>query len=212
MTVLLERARFLHVPKTGGTWVREALLAGCANAQPVDIDGSTPARWFETPGEDLFTFAFVRHPLAWWSSFWRFHKGPARRYVVSHAVCQRCWSEDFDKFIANVVREMPGHYGNLIETYVGPPGSTLDFAGRQEHLVDDLLFALEIAGEAHDPAKIRAVAAANVGDPSLSGDCSRAHRAALLASEAPMMKRFGYDADGEDPACVAHWRARLERA
>lgn len=209
MTVILERARFLHVPKTGGTWVRQALAAGCPAAQTFYLDGSGHTRWFETPGADKFTFAFVRHPLAWWRSFWRFHQGPARRYVVSHRICRECWSDDFDEFVANVVRTSPGDYGRLIEFYLGPVGACVDFVGRQERLLDDLLRALAMAGEPHDAECIRAVAMANVSDAGRPAEYGPATRAAMLAAEAPMMRRFGYDGDAEDPA--VHGRGRAVR-
>ena len=201
MTVLGERIRYLHVPKTGGTWTRTALLAGCPRAVPFVLENSTHARWFEVPRRE-FTLGFVWDPLSWWRSFWRFHKGPARRYVVSEQVCRECWSEDFDEFLRNVVARLPGHYGAVIDNYLGPiDAHACDMIGRQERLVDDLLVALERAGEPHDAAAIRAVPRTNVADPGIAAECTPATRDALLAAEAAMMRRFGYDGrPAADPA------------
>ncbi|MCC7396193.1 MAG: hypothetical protein IT455_03920 [Planctomycetes bacterium] len=45
--MLLQRSRFLHLPKTGGTWVRHALQAGCPGARWCLLDGSDHLRWWE---------------------------------------------------------------------------------------------------------------------------------------------------------------------
>ncbi len=74
--------RFLHTPKTGGSWAYAAMLAAGIRlqhpAQPANL--SPRARHYADAGhpglaeiegpDGLFTFAFVRHPLAWWRSFW----------------------------------------------------------------------------------------------------------------------------------------------
>ncbi|MBL8734272.1 MAG: hypothetical protein JNN13_17990 [Planctomycetes bacterium] len=206
--MMLQRSRFLHLPKTGGTWVRHALQAGCPGARWCLLDGSDHLRWWEAPGRGLFTVAFVRHPLTWWQSFWRFHRGPARRYVVSQRVCQHCWSDDFVQFVGNVTQRFPGEYGLLLDNFLGPAGAAVDFLGRQEHLVDDLLLALRLADEPHDEAAIRAVSAANVSAPETVATYTAAGRKAVLGSEQYVLQRCGYDGRvAQDQAMAQHWLA-----
>lgn len=206
--MLLQRSRFLHLPKTGGTWVRHALQAGCPGARWCLLDGSDHLRWWEAPGRGLFTVAFVRHPLSWWQSFWRYHRGPARGYVVSQRVCQHCWSDDFPDFIHKVTQRFPGEYGLLLDNFLGQAGVAVDFLGRQEHLVDDLLLALRLAGEPHDAAAIRAVAAANVSAAATVAVYTPAARAAVLRGERYVLRRCGYDGEpAADQAMAQHWLA-----
>ena len=68
-------ALFVHIPKTGGVWVEEALPAcGIATACPLTTGGVS---WRHPLPADIrgsfdFTFTFVRHPISWYESWWRF--------------------------------------------------------------------------------------------------------------------------------------------
>lgn len=208
MTLILSHCRFLHVPKTGGTWVTGALQAGCIVLEDFRVRGSDHVPAWRSPHPERFTLAFVRHPLPWWRSFWRFHKGPARRYIVDHEICATCWAEDYATFVERLLTRFPGHYGRLVERVLGPIGDRVDFVGRHEHLLDDLLLALRLAGQPHNADAIRAVPAANVSAPlpaALPADLE----SALLAAEQPLVRRFGYDGLAPaDPAAARAWADR----
>jgi len=75
MAIQISKAIFLHIPKTGGTWIRHYF-------QETNLDHKRPE--FKEKGahihgeavrelighsEDLF-FCFVRHPLTWLRSYW----------------------------------------------------------------------------------------------------------------------------------------------
>ena len=67
-TLITPRTRFLHIPKTGGTWVTLALQVAGVPCQIVWTrlgPGSRGHATLEqtTAYSDRFTFAFVRHPL-----------------------------------------------------------------------------------------------------------------------------------------------------
>ena len=84
MTVLLPNSAFLHIPRTGGTWVRE-VLAG-ANLIKDEIVSQTPEEstegsvrsWHNVPSSNAdflareHVFCFVRHPLTWYQSYWAY--------------------------------------------------------------------------------------------------------------------------------------------
>jgi hypothetical protein len=192
VALLLPKSRILHVPKTGGTWLRQAVLAAVPGAQEFRIGGSTHATLAQVPCPERFTIAFVRHPLTWWLSFWRFHMGPARPYVVDHEICSTCWSDDFVAFLWNVVRRFPGEcYRNAL-AFVGPPEREIEFIGRQENLVEDLIAALRQAGEEFDERLLRSVPPANVSDRGVTGRYTPELARAVLAAEAEHLQRFGY--------------------
>ena len=77
-----DRFLFIHVPKTGGMWVTEALQE--AGVEVEEEIGATPEHPLlsELERRGRFTFAFVREPLSWYASIWKFrnyfhlHKGP----------------------------------------------------------------------------------------------------------------------------------------
>src|SRR5271155_1758232 len=102
MTVVLKNgAVFLHIPKTGGSWIWEVLNAyglilGPLGHEHADWDRSFWNDRFQRDGkvfrhilrryvgssraplqykEDAFRFCFVREPLTWYESYWRFMQG-----------------------------------------------------------------------------------------------------------------------------------------
>jgi hypothetical protein len=158
-----ERCRFLHIPKTGGWWVTEALPA--AGVQVKEFARSAHATLAEMPaGPDLFTFAFVRHPLDWWQSYWaarksgRWDPGPCPSGFNAVPA-----DGGFLDFIEEVLKLAPSACSSLYETYVGcPPDLSIDFVGRQENLADDLCQALRLAGEPFDEKALRNWPMANV--------------------------------------------------
>src|SRR5262245_16462215 len=80
MSLHLSRANalFLHIPKTGGTWVEEVLKeCGILAEQAAVTDAVTwrhPLRGHHLH-DYSFVFAFVRHPLSWYESWWKFQAG-----------------------------------------------------------------------------------------------------------------------------------------
>ena len=69
-SLVLPRSAFAHTPKTGGTWLRNAIKEACI---PSWEEGETHSRIWEVslPGP-RFLFASVRHPLRWYQSMWAF--------------------------------------------------------------------------------------------------------------------------------------------
>jgi hypothetical protein len=169
-TVLTPRMRFLHVPKTGGTWVTEALMAAgvpCQILAPPRRDHYSEHGHVSledaVPRSQLFDVAFVRHPLDWWRSFWA-HRMREGWLFPDHEIDSRASSEDFDEFIAMVVERLPGFLEVLFSRFIGPAAQPIDFIGRYERLSDDLALALRLAGEPFDEAALRSYPPRNVGD------------------------------------------------
>lgn len=229
MAVILEDGSvFLHIPKTGGTWVsgvlRDLGLARCSI-------GHRHANWphllapgWQGAGRRLeylykrarhlrlhprpFTFCFVRHPLKWYESFYRYKSQPDIAWeldgdaddfdrwhpnAVLNGLGQTAGGRtvEFNDFVAAVHRKFPGYVTALYDHYTFHP---VDFVGKQESLREDLVAVLEGRGFDFDPDAIREADAVNVSagrketvewDPEL--------RARVLEAEAGALERFGYE-------------------
>lgn len=163
--VLKGGAVFLHIPKTGGNWVtvvlRECgLIAGTlcdhlhkhADLRQVLADyhsaGLLPSlRRRPNP----FLFCFVRHPLTWYESWFKYASSPKvrwrtfgdRRDVANwhpNALLNGLRAPDFNQFVRNVIERRPGYVTELYGWYTEPP---VDFIGRQECLREDLIRVLQ---------------------------------------------------------------------
>ncbi len=90
---MLPRSRFLHVPKTGGNWASAVFRTLCPDARQM-AKIHTPLK--AAPGKDVFTFAFVRHPLTWYQSYfsYKLRKGWDPKNDWDHIVR----SDTFDEF------------------------------------------------------------------------------------------------------------------
>ncbi len=204
MSVCLRQsgALFLHIPKTGGSWVEFALgQAGLEIEQAQTMEGVSWRHSLVSMNvrEYPFVFSFVRHPLSWYESWWKFQAGIWKVYEPGcwhpQRILERCESDDFCEFIRLVIRHEPGYVSRMYEWYIGPPGHDhLQFVGRQENLVEDLIEVLTMLGCEFDAEAIRHAPRANesekrfgepVWDPAL--------RAAILELEAPAIRRFYAD-------------------
>jgi hypothetical protein len=157
---------FLHAPKTGGTWVTVALEAVGISYERIWTRLGAGNRGHPTLLEsatftDRFTFAFVRHPLDLYRSFWadnmRVGWPPNRPFYDLR-------SDHFPTYVDRILRQHPGFFSEHLEEFTGPPEAQIAFVGRYESLVDDLVRALSLAGEEFDEARLRAIPPANRND------------------------------------------------
>lgn len=232
MTVRLRNgAIFLHVPKTGGTWVEHVLagldlVAARFGHEHADFDrvlnrqrllpagrlcGALLQRRLaqalgRRPPPEPPKFCFVRHPLRWYESWWRYMQGrgwnhwgqvnsPAHWHPNS--ALNGLGSDDFNRFVMNVIRHRPGYVSELYYAYTKPG---IDYIGRTESLSRDLGRILRALGCEVSDAAVSAFERQNVsprGGADLVWDADV--RAAALAVELPALLHFGY-AEGADLA------------
>jgi hypothetical protein len=183
MAVILKNgAVFLHTPKTGGSWVVHVLRA--LNLVDVELEDGH-ADYERTVWNGNFArnsrvaknllkralgnrvvarrpqcgakiFCFVRDPLNWLESIWRFkcarhwedwgeENQPARWHCA-------CWlnglgSPDFNEFIQRVNRKRPGFVTELFGRFARPEVALI---GKQENLPKELTRALRCIGVEFD--------------------------------------------------------------
>lgn len=166
MAYLLPRCLILHVPKTGSDWVRAACQAAVRGAirevGSWHCDLETAKAIFEEAGEELpFVGTFVRHPLAWYRSAWCYWKETGRFPREDGTPRVEC--DDFRQFVENCMACEPrGYVSSLYERFTGPDPDDVNFVGRQESLVDDLVKLLHLAGEDFTEPALRETPPQNV--------------------------------------------------
>ena len=207
MPLVLPHSIFYHIPKTGGTWVRAAIRAAGIPAN--EVCGSVPqnnrpgSAYFHATPSDIrpqgrFSFAFVRHPLAYYQSYWAYktRKGP-EDFNAFDRIFMR---EDFSSFVRAVLGKRRGWVSGVYRRFAGPYGKRVSFIGKQERLADDLIRALTLAGEEFDEAAIRSTPPQNVSasDDLFREQCrySRDLAEEVLEAEHEAVILYGYSACG----------------
>lgn len=182
MAFLLPKSVFIHVPKTGGQWVIAALENSGVPVRLLGVVHSSADELVVEPegAGRAFSFAFVRHPLSWYQSMWAHQTDDAWESIDAAEwftprwlgfwaeFTAHCASFDFNEFVRKCVNHYPG---GLVSTLYRSYTEGCTFVGRQERLADDLVQALECAGESFDPLKLLATPTRNVRG-------ARAHRSA----------------------------------
>lgn len=143
-------ALFIHIPKCGGTWVKETLAASGIKCEPARGPGAHGLPMsYDHPGARKF--CFVRHPWPWYESVWRgLHTSWPDRREVAPLHREKTWSpirfstyllsaRTFPGFIQAVIEEQPAFCSRMFEWYIGPPGFPLvDYVGCCEDAAHDL--------------------------------------------------------------------------
>lgn len=206
-------ALFVHAPKTGGTFVTKVLR------QVVGVPGTKvgykhshkdlvgPLRFHKQP----FTFSFVRHPLTWYSSYWQMKmRRPVRdrnwyywqRKTLWHPnweIDPSCGSDDFATWIRNVSRHRDFLH-DMYRLYTGRgTRDEIDFVGKQERLLDDLVAVFDILGIAYDREKLAGFGRVNATQKPREATYDDELTGLILQSERRAIEEYGYT---EDPRLI----------
>jgi hypothetical protein len=202
--VVLPNSLFIHVMKTGGSWVCEALI-GSKLGRDAGFPHTTIAELRETDyyRDGQFRFSFVRHPIPWYQSFYRFsvsrpqNQWPPRGWQYRKQYERLAHPHpgvSFEEFCEYVLEYHPGYCTKNYWVSLGAPETEIEFIGRTENLREDLLRALELAGETVTDEQrrfIREFPPHNVS-PRVSAEYTLRHLREFRRLEAPTLERFGY--------------------
>lgn len=138
----------------------------------------------------VFEVTFVRHPLTFWASFWRYRI--LQGWDPNNSVDIQCYSDNFNEFIEKVITHQRGWCSRLFELFTGPEDNQIAFIGRQENLANDFLSALTLSGNAslYPPSIVTDLPAINVTRGSMETKLDPVLRDALCAAEEQAIRRF----------------------
>ena len=180
MALLLRNgAVFLHIPKTGGNWVRGVLekldlIEGEIGHKHSDVDRVLFEPYFNTGWlvrlkqqyrkqcpifDPPFLFCFVRHPLSWYESWFKYMSQPKRNWRDwprrkgpldwhPNAPINGTGDKGFNRFVQNVMEYFPGYVTQLYGWYTK---RGVDFVGHQESLREDMVELLQRLDVEFDP-------------------------------------------------------------
>lgn len=167
MALVTDRLAFLHVPKTGGIWVKHALNVGGAKVEEIGQQHEHFPALLQYRSEEFWrsrlVFTFVRHPATWYQSRWAFRV--KNGWQARHPLDWNTASNNFRQFVENALAFKPDGWCTwLFDQYInGLPGITR-YVGRMESLVDDFLTVCEMAKQPIDEKSVRAIAPVNTSD------------------------------------------------
>ena len=201
MALASSKSLFLHIPKTGGMWIRHAYKVCNIDHFEIAMTHShfphllnfKPKSFYSS----LYSYAFVRHPLSWYQSRWAFRM----RYGwnATHPLDYNCHSNDFQKFVEACLAYKPsGWVTNEYTSFIDEVPGGIKQVGRLENLVNDFLHICDNAGEAVSSKIITTMP--RINDSDLDGQDSShwaryTHRLIdrVLKAESVIMQRYYSD-------------------
>jgi hypothetical protein len=164
MALVTENTVFLHIPKTGGVFLKFALQLGGIKHWEVGQQHEHFPLLFKYHDREFYkdklVYTFVRHPIKWYQSRWAFRVKHGWR--LGHPLDYSCASNDFNTFLQNVLNFKPdGWCQFLFYEYCKNDPELVDFVGRTENLLDDFFKVMKMANEEVDEDRIRSIPRAN---------------------------------------------------
>ena len=143
---------FLHIPKNGGTYISKILgenfewrSIGVKHTNAI-LESSI----INAINAGYFTFAFVRHPIEWYRSYWSFQMGvnpkqwtlweSEAKWHPTRIIDQSCGSNNFNIFVENILDKYPNFLYEMYKSYIySIDNKKIDYIGKYENLYHDLL-------------------------------------------------------------------------
>lgn len=137
--VRIQKGIFLHIPKTGGTFVTNYFRETGMLREEVKIEkfgrmiylAHIDGTHITDQAQNDVVFCFVRHPLTWLRSYWQHRQFISDR---SNGSIDTIVDFPFDDFVEYFIRDLPGY----ISLFFAGFADYSHFIGKQENLRDDL--------------------------------------------------------------------------
>lgn len=164
-------AIFFHIPRLGGRWVGKALSrTGIKIVQRHDLGGNKNS-YHELLAhnmsiENKFLFTFVRHPVAWYRSYWtcRVEKGWREDWIDIYR------ADTFEQFLENILKTNRPYVSEMFIYYIGEP-KVMNFVGYNENMAIDLIHVFDFLNIKFDRQKILTLPKVNAS--KLKPKCSK---------------------------------------
>lgn len=182
-------AVFNHVPKTGGTWVRQAFKRFGLRTEMVGMAHQTVI----PKGE--FSFRFVRNPLTWYSSMFAYRQATGWPDQDSFLWSPRFRANNLTEFVINVARMFPRGY--LTQLYA--ESSRCTFTGKFENLAADTAEVLKRLGK-ENLNELYSFAGTFVNSVPHQEELTASMAKMVLRWERKVFERYGY------PLCLSTCR------
>ena len=165
--IISDAVIFNHIPKCGGSYVKEA----CKNAGAyVDVVGKGRNR--SEKGHAIawapFTFTFVRSPITWYVSWYCYRKNKSKKVFPSSL-----WNPCLNKTIKDICETQPGFLTERYYRYITPSTGNTSFVGKWEYLIEHLVVLLKLAKVRFDEQALRSTPRVNVSKFPSHADGSR---------------------------------------
>lgn len=151
---ILDKSKFIHIPKCGGTAVQSALWQiGCIKDKSQMFTEPHFGHLFasQMPVDERINFAFVRNPITWWHSWYWWNK----TQPLSRFNGQELKTKSFDQWIDEYGQMWLGMFSMMLKRYLGEDNdfktsNKVTMIGKTEHLFVDLKRILQEIGEHFD--------------------------------------------------------------
>lgn len=195
MAIYLQHGLFIHVPKTGGRWVKamiERHVKGWQHSgDPVYDSHDTPEPAGRIP------FWFVREPGTFAHSLWH-HRARKKANTRGHTfnwqtyirLERECQSTHYEEFMACVARCQDG-VADYFDFYTGRYEEAI--YGKMEQQPGALIDILEDLGEDYDADALLAAGHERIGDGHYQIPVADDLRLAINRANRSFCERHGYD-------------------
>lgn len=210
MALFTPKTCFQMIPRTGTTWVRDAIRKSRPATQfgklwywetgpkhrPINPRGGSvrypPMNPHDVGYKEVWDgstiYCFVRHPVAWLRSRWSLGAWEEGHRHCGEPFCH-IWTQNFPDFIEAYLDKMPGEVGRFFERYT----VECTEVGRQEMLVEDFIRIFTESGELFNEKLARETPPSNFTEEYPAFAPGQVER--ICEAESVTMERFGYQED-----------------